>query len=124
MLEADSEKVKQVLTNLVNNAVRYSPRGGQVTLSVVEKGTDIEVRVVDQGVGIRAEHLNLIFDKFFQVDGSSTRRVGGTGLGLYLTRRLVEAHEGKIWAESEPGVGSTFVVTLPRRRHVRDRLGA
>lgn len=122
-VEGDAEKLRQVLANLVNNAVKYSPRGGRVTIAVREIGTEVEVRVSDEGVGIRAEHLNLIFDKFFQVDGSTTRRVGGTGLGLYLTRRLVEAHGGKIWAESEPGIGSHFVATLPRRRHVRDRLG-
>ncbi|MCC7494508.1 MAG: PAS domain-containing protein [Fimbriimonadaceae bacterium] len=121
--EADAEKVRQIFANLVNNAVKYSPRGGCVTVAAAERGAQVEISVRDEGVGIRVEHLDLIFEKFFQVDGSSTRRVGGTGLGLYLTRRLVEAHEGRIWVESEPGAGSTFVVALPRRRHVRDRLG-
>ena len=122
-LEADCEKLRQVCNNLVTNAVKYSPRGGQVVVTLAERGAEIEIRVADEGVGIRAEHQNLIFEKFFQVDGGSTRRVGGTGLGLYLTKRLVEAHDGRIWVESEPGVGSVFVVVLPRRRHVRDRLG-
>jgi len=122
-IEADAEKIKQICTNLVTNAVKYSPRGGQVEVTLSERGPEIELRVSDQGVGIRAEHQNLIFEKFYQVDGGSTRRVGGTGLGLYLTKRLVEAHDGRIWVESEPGVGSAFVVVLPKRRHVRDRLG-
>lgn len=122
-LEADAEKLRQVFNNLLTNAVRYSPRGGEVAVQATAEGSEVRVEVSDHGVGIRPEHLNLVFDKFFQVDGSTTRRVGGTGLGLYLTRQLVEAHDGRIWAESEPGVGSTFVVVLPRRRHVRDRLG-
>ncbi len=123
VIECDEDKIRQVFANLINNAVKYSPRGGEVVVALGEGGAEVEVRVKDQGVGIRPEHLNLIFDKFFQVDGSSTRRVGGTGLGLYLTRRLVEEHGGTIWCESEPGVGSEFVVTLRRRRHALDRLG-
>ncbi len=122
-IEADTEKIRQICTNLVTNAVKYSPRGGRVEVTLAERGAEVELRVADQGVGIRAEHQNLVFEKFYQVDGGSTRRVGGTGLGLYLTKRLVEAHDGRIWVESEPGVGSVFVVVLPKRRHVRDRLG-
>jgi signal transduction histidine kinase len=83
----------------------------------------VRLAVEDNGVGIRPEHLDLVFEKFFQVDGGSTRRVGGSGLGLYLTRRLVEAHGGRITAESELGRGTTVKVTLPRRQSVEAEAG-
>jgi two-component system phosphate regulon sensor histidine kinase PhoR len=114
-LEADQDKIRQVFINLVNNAIKYSPRGGEVVVQVESTETSLRVLIQDQGVGIRPEHLNLVFEKFFQVDGSTTRRVGGSGLGLYLTRRLVEAHGGSVWAESELGRGTTVVVLLPKR---------
>ncbi|MBI5832177.1 MAG: PAS domain-containing protein [Armatimonadetes bacterium] len=113
-LSADADRLRQILANLVSNAIKYSPRGGQVEISAEETTDDVRILVRDQGVGIRPEHLNLVFEKFFQVDGSTTRRVGGSGLGLYLTRRLVEAHGGSVWAESELGKGSTLVVVLPK----------
>lgn len=122
-VEADHEKLKQVLTNLVTNAIKYSPRGGRVGVSLADRGQQAEIRVSDQGIGIRPEHQHQIFEKFYQVDGGSTRRVGGTGLGLYLSKRLIEAMDGQIWVESEPGNGSEFVVELPKRRHAVDRLG-
>ena len=116
ILEADRDKVRQVFTNLVNNAIKYSPRGGEVAVTVEMTEAEARILVRDSGVGIRQEHLNVVFEKFFQVDGSSTRRVGGSGLGLYLTRRLVQAHGGKVWAESELGRGTTIVVVLPRHK--------
>lgn len=115
IVEADEDKVIQILTNLVNNAIKYSPRGGLVRVKAVDNRDFAQVSVTDQGSGIRPDHLPKIFDKFYQVDSSSTRKVGGTGLGLYLTRHLVEAHGGKIWAESELNRGSTFTFTLPKR---------
>lgn len=123
-LAADEAKLRQVVNNLLSNAVKYSPRGGTVHALAEAVGDEVRLQVQDQGVGIRPEHLNLVFEKFFQVDGSTTRRVGGSGLGLYLTKRLVEAHHGQIWAESELGVGSTFVVTLPRCRAQAAEAGA
>ncbi|MBI2301285.1 MAG: PAS domain-containing protein [Armatimonadetes bacterium] len=115
MVEADESKLRQVVSNLMNNAVKYSPAGGTVRVVAEQTGDELVLMVQDQGVGIRPEHLHRVFEKFFQVDGSTTRRVGGTGLGLYLSRRLIESHGGRIWVESELGVGSTFVATLPVR---------
>ncbi len=112
---ADEDKVDQILTNLINNAIKYSPKGGQVT---VRGGMDESGRVVisvsDQGVGIPKEHLPKVFDRFHRVDNRDTREVGGTGIGLFLVKHLVEAHGGEIWVESELGKGSTFTFALPQ----------
>jgi PAS domain S-box-containing protein len=123
IIEADEAKVVQVLTNLVNNAIKYSPRGGRVTTGIEDRGRHVHVWVQDQGPGIRPDHLTKVFDKFYQVDSSSTRRVGGTGLGLYLTKALVKAHGGDIWAESVLEQGSTFHFILPKQRHTSEGSG-
>lgn len=110
----DEDKVDQILTNLINNAIKYSPKGGTVT--VRGKHDDEEkvlISVSDQGVGIPEEHLPKVFDRFHRVDNRDTREVGGTGIGLFLVKHLVEAHGGEIWVESEIGKGSTFNFTLP-----------
>ncbi len=114
-IQGDGVKLRQVFSNLLSNAIKYSPRGGTVRVAVSRSGGQVTVSVSDSGVGIRPEHLNRVFEKFYQVDASSTRRVGGSGLGLYLARRLVEAHGGRIWVESEPDAGATFHVSLPAR---------
>jgi len=112
---ADEDKVDQVLTNLVNNAIKYSPSGGTVTILGVEDGDGVRVSVIDQGMGIPKEHLGKVFERFHRVDSSDTRKVGGTGIGLYLVKHLVEAHGGRIWVESEVGKGSNFTFVLPQR---------
>jgi GGDEF domain-containing protein len=117
----DPEKIEQILTNLIGNAVKFTPDGGRIlitaqSLSHDEKGgygDRIAVSVQDTGIGIPSEHLDAIFEKFHQVEGSLQRSVSGTGLGLAITKGLVEAHQGKIWVESEVGKGSTFTFTLP-----------
>jgi signal transduction histidine kinase len=120
----DRDKVKQVLVNLLTNAVKYSPRGGEVALEVREvapealppdhpEGQWLLVSVRDAGIGIGPEDLPKIWERFYRVDNTNTRRIGGTGLGLSITKALVELHGGRIWAESELGVGSVFYVTLP-----------
>lgn len=109
---ADSRRIRQVLHNLLENAVKYS-KGGQITLSCEVEERDVVVSVSDQGEGIPAEFLDQVFERFFQIDGATTRRVGGSGLGLSISRGIVEAHGGRIWAESTPGQGSTFRFTLP-----------
>jgi len=118
----DRDKVKQVLFNLLINAAKYSPRGGEIGLTVSEAvelpedhppGRFLLVRVHDQGIGIPAEDLPRIWERFYRVDNTNTRRIGGTGLGLAITRALVELHGGRIWAESVVGKGSTFLFTLP-----------
>jgi two-component system phosphate regulon sensor histidine kinase PhoR len=113
LVMADPDKIEQVLLNLLGNAVKYSPRGGEIEVSVKEYPNKLECSVRDQGVGIPREHLSRIFEKFSRVDNRATRGIGGTGLGLYITRSIVEAHGGTIWAESMPGKGSVFHFTLP-----------
>ncbi len=110
---ADPRRIRQVLRNLVENAVKYSPRGGAVNVTVQTGMDRVQVSVADQGIGLEPQHLDRIFDRFYQVDSASTRQVGGSGLGLSISRAIIEAHGGEIWVESEPGVGSTFHFTLP-----------
>jgi signal transduction histidine kinase len=114
LLEADERKVKQILFNLLSNAVKFTPSGGQVTLTATAVEDEVEISVRDTGVGINAEDQVRIFEEFYQVGRAKTQE--GTGLGLALTRRLVELHHGRLSVESEPGVGSTFTVALPLRQ--------
>ena len=114
LLEADERKVKQILFNLLSNAVKFTPGGGQVTLAATVVEDEVKISVRDTGVGINAEDKGKIFEEFYQVGRAKTQE--GTGLGLALTRRLVELHNGRLSVESEPGVGSTFSVTLPLRQ--------
>jgi signal transduction histidine kinase len=110
---ADVARVLQVVTNLLNNAVKYSPDGGHVRLSGRVENGMLTIAVADSGVGIPPREVAKIFDRFHRIEGDLARRVGGTGLGLAICRGLVEAHGGRIWVESEPGVGSTFTFSLP-----------
>ncbi|MCL6519729.1 MAG: PAS domain-containing protein [Armatimonadetes bacterium] len=112
-ITADEDKVDQILTNLTNNAIKYSPKGGQITITGTSKDGMVTISVADQGMGIPKDHLPKVFERFHRVDNRDTREVGGTGIGLYLVKHLVEAHGGKIWVESELGKGSTFTFTLP-----------
>jgi histidine kinase len=112
---ADEDRLTQVLTNLLGNALAYTPAGGEVSVSAQRAGGEVWVSIKDSGVGIPAEHLAHIFDRFYRVDASRSRGAGGgSGIGLTIARRLVEAHGGRIWAESEgEGKGSVFTFTLP-----------
>ncbi len=114
-ITADKDKLDQVLTNLISNAIKYSPDGGTITLSVVDEGEQLRFAVTDQGIGIAPEHMHKLFQRFSRIHGGDTQRVGGTGLGLFLTKNLVEAHGGAIWVESTPGIGSTFLFTIPKQ---------
>jgi PAS domain S-box-containing protein len=115
---ADRDKMTQVLTNLVSNAVKYSPDGGVVTVgATVAEGT-IHLRISDQGIGIPADSLETIFDRFTRVESDAARKIAGTGLGLAIVRQLVDLHGGRVWAESTPGEGSTFHLLLPVDRRV------
>jgi PAS domain S-box-containing protein len=116
MLSADPRRIRQVLRNLLENAVKYSPRGGAVAVAARYDIESVTVSVADEGMGISPEYQERVFERFFQVDSASTRRVGGSGLGLAISRSIVEAHGGRVWVESEPGEGSTFFFTLPRGR--------
>jgi len=110
---ADGDRLKQVLVNLLTNAVKYSPEGGAITVKAHERGEHMLVEVIDQGLGIPAEQAGRLFQKFERIQSDSHLRISGTGLGLYICRRIVEGHGGKIWVESEPGHGSTFSILLP-----------
>ena len=113
-VRVDRDRILQVLTNLLENALRYTPSGGTVTVRAARRGTSVAIMVTDTGVGIPAEHLPHIFQRFYRVDKSRSRSGGGSGLGLTIAKHLVEAHGGQIWAESPgPGRGSTFTFTLP-----------
>jgi PAS domain S-box-containing protein len=111
---ADPDKLRQVLTNLVDNAVKYSPDGGRVHVTLTQTGNRIRFRVEDQGLGIPPAEQARIFEKFFRLDPDLTRGVGGTGLGLYICRELVQRMHGRIWVVSDGRRGSTFTVELPR----------
>ncbi len=111
-LHIDPTRIRQVLFNLLNNAARFTERGS-VTVRAGKRGKDLVVSVADTGVGIAPEHLPIIFEEFQQADGGTRRRHEGAGLGLAISRRFVELHGGRIWAESEVGRGSTFYFSLP-----------
>jgi histidine kinase len=114
---ADEDRLVQVLTNLVGNALQYTPAGGTVTISIAPQADKARFSVRDTGIGISAEHLTRIFDRFYRVDPSRSRTRGGSGVGLTIAKYLVEAQGGRIWAESEgEGKGSTFSFTLPLAR--------
>ena len=114
-LRADERKFKQILLNLLSNAVKFTPDGGKVVVRATPTGGGIEVAVSDTGVGISAEDQLVVFDEFKQVGRHYTNKHEGTGLGLALTKRFVELHGGTLTLQSEPGVGSTFIFTIPRQ---------
>lgn len=112
-IAVDAERIGQVLRNLLNNAVEYTPPGGKITVSARRVQDKIQVNVYNEGEGIPSEHLPNIFERFYRVDGSRTRATGGSGLGLAIVKQLVEAHGGRVWAESTPGVSANLIFTLP-----------
>jgi signal transduction histidine kinase len=112
---ADKEKLRVVLDNLISNAVQFTAPGGQVRVKVGHRGQDIEMSVIDSGIGIPPQDLERIFERFYQVEDHMTRKQGGMGLGLSIVKGLVELHGGHVWAESVRGRGSRFVVVLPPR---------
>jgi PAS domain S-box-containing protein len=116
-LEADERRLKQVLLNLVGNAIKYTPPQGNIRLAVTVEKAQVVVAVQDDGIGIPAADLPHLFDKFYRVQNESTRGIKGTGLGLAIARSIVEAHHGRIWVESTPGEGSTFSLALPLVHH-------
>lgn len=114
-IHGDARRLAQVFYHLLDNAIKFSPNGGTVSVSLQREGEMLRVCVKDQGIGLPTDQLERVFDRFYQVDGSATRRYGGTGLGLALVKEVVEAHGGAIWVESDgrPGRGCTFNVFLP-----------
>lgn len=109
----DSDKMTQVLDNIISNAIKYSPEGGKIVLRAESKRHYLLITVQDEGVGIAYDKLEKIFDRFYRADRARTRNLGGTGLGLAITKELIEAHHGRIWARSREGYGTTIYFTLP-----------
>jgi signal transduction histidine kinase len=112
MIRADERKVKQVLLNLLSNALKFTPEGGQIDIRASVHDGAAEVSVTDTGVGIALEDQAAVFEEFRQV-GAATKKIEGTGLGLAISRKFIELHGGKIWVRSEMGAGSTFTFVLP-----------
>jgi PAS domain S-box-containing protein len=112
----DPEKLDEVMTNLIENAMKFSPQGGTITVEGTVVGDEVQVTVGDQGIGISESEQERIFERFYRVAESGTGTVSGTGLGLHICRILVQAHGGRIWVESKPGEGSRFTFTLPIAR--------
>jgi len=113
-IQGDRARLEQVLTNLVDNAIKFTPVGGAVTIVGDERNDCIQISVRDTGIGIPHDAQEHVFDRFYQVDGSPTRSYRGTGLGLTICKHIVEQHQGRIWVESAEGKGSTFAFTLPK----------
>ncbi|MGD1995311.1 MAG: ATP-binding protein [Anaerolineae bacterium] len=113
-VRGDPGRLEQVLNNLVNNAIKYSPKGGRVRIQGEARPHEVVVTVTDRGIGIPAPEQAHIFEPFYRVDTSLTRETYGAGLGLYLAKAIVEAHDGRIWVESRPGEGAAFSFALPR----------
>lgn len=111
---ADKSRMTQVLTNLLGNAVKFTPEGGTVSISAVEKKNTVEFSVVDSGIGIAKDKIDKIFDKFYQADSTTMRQYGGCGLGLAIAKRIIDLHRGRIWVESEVGKGSKFFFELEK----------
>ncbi|MBM3947229.1 MAG: cell wall metabolism sensor histidine kinase WalK, partial [SAR202 cluster bacterium] len=110
----DSQRIQRVFYNLLQNAIRHTPADGTVMVRAVDTGQEVLVSVVDTGEGIPADEVPRLFERFHRVDKARSRTHGGSGLGLSLARGIVEAHGGRIWAESAPGQGATFTFTLPK----------
>ncbi|RFU67282.1 cell wall metabolism sensor histidine kinase WalK [Peribacillus saganii] len=119
-VDIDEDKITQVLYNIISNAIKYSPEGGQIAFRVKENNEIVEISISDQGVGIPKNNLDKIFERFYRVDKARSRNLGGTGLGLAIAKEMVEAHNGKIWAESEEGKGTTIFFTLPSEQEQED----
>jgi signal transduction histidine kinase len=113
-IQGDERKIRQVVLNLLSNAIKFTPEGGRIDVAAVPRDGSVEVSVTDTGVGIAPEDQEAIFEEFRQV-GTADKKVEGTGLGLALSRKFVELHGGRIWVQSQEGVGSTFTFTIPVR---------
>lgn len=120
IIEIDEDKLTQVLDNIISNAMKYSPEGGQLTFSVKEEEDKIIVSIKDQGIGIPKENIGKIFERFYRVDKARSRKLGGTGLGLAIAKEMVQAHGGSIWVKSEEGMGTEILFSLPYERSDED----
>jgi two-component system sensor histidine kinase BaeS len=113
LVSVDSQRIEQVISNLLDNAIRHSPEGGTITVKASRVADGVQVDVVDQGLGLTPEERSLVFERFYRGDKTRSRATGGAGLGLAIVKQLVEAHGGRVWVESTQGEGATFSFTLP-----------
>ena len=113
-LKVDPEQIKTVMRNLLDNAIKYTPDKGEISISALEREKDIYIEIADNGMGISAEHLPRIFERFYRVNKDRSRKLGGTGLGLAIVKHIIQAHQGTIGVESKPGKGSKFFFNLPK----------
>lgn len=112
-VQVDPERIREVITNLIDNAIKFTP-SGSVTVTLDGDDNKVVIGVKDSGIGIAPEDMPHLFQKFYRIDNTHTRNIGGTGLGLYICRAIVELYQGRIWVESKPGEGSHFKFSLPR----------
>jgi two-component system phosphate regulon sensor histidine kinase PhoR len=110
---ADKMRLSQVIGNILDNAIKYSPHGGQVTVKLERQDDEYLVSITDQGIGVGQEYLDHIFERFYRVRNTASRQYSGIGLGLYVTRAIVEGHGGRIWVTNNDGLGCTFSFTVP-----------
>jgi len=119
MVKADKERIQQVLTNLIVNSIKYGKQGGTTEVSIESLASEkILVRITDNGEGIESEHVPRLFERFYRVDKSGSRNEGGSGLGLSIVKHIIEAHDEKIYVESDYGVGSEFSFTIKKAKHI------
>lgn len=112
-VELDPDKIIQVLDNIMNNAIKYSPDGGEIICRLLETHSNVVFSITDNGLGIPKKDVNKVFERFYRVDKARARAQGGTGLGLAISKEVIKAHNGSIWVESTEGQGSTFYISLP-----------
>ncbi len=113
LVRVDKSKLKQVFINIISNAIKYTPDGGEVKILLLPHEKDVEVKIIDNGIGIPAEDVSRVFERFYRVDKGRSRQQGGTGLGLSIAQDIVHAHDGEIVASSKLGEGSEFTIRLP-----------
>jgi len=113
-IKADRDKIEQVFVNLIDNAIKYTEDDGRIRVCLVQQNGDVVVTVEDDGIGIREEHLDRVFERFYRVDKARSRKLGGTGLGLGIAKHIVLAHKGEIRIESDTSKGTKVFVTLPK----------
>lgn len=118
----DQDKMDQILTNLISNSIKYSPNGGEIKVSITEESDKLVFAISDHGMGIPEENIEKVFQRFYRVASGDAQSVGGTGIGLFLVKSLVQAHGGDIWVDSSYGKGSTFYFTLPKNHPVKDTI--
>jgi two-component system phosphate regulon sensor histidine kinase PhoR len=112
----DAALLEQAVGNIIDNAVKYSEPGGRIQIRVARESGEVRISVTDRGIGIPAEHIDRIFERFYRVDKARSRKAGGTGLGLSIVKHIAALHHGRVTVESAPGEGSTFTIVLPEQK--------